>query len=106
MYKNKDESKSKKLFDSYYQVDIELDHITFFATVNYPKNLVPLLKNKVNMRSLEDYSDEDKEKILNLKKKQIEKNLQKIYHDEEKEIIPDEIIKDLINYIKEAGIRQ
>ena len=54
LYKNENESKSKKLFDKYYQMDIELDHITFFATVNYPEKLSPLLKLGVNMRTLED----------------------------------------------------
>ncbi|CAG8594221.1 10648_t:CDS:10 [Ambispora gerdemannii] len=46
MYKNEGKDKSEKLFDKYYREDIELDHITFFTTVNYPENLVPLLKNK------------------------------------------------------------
>jgi len=58
------------------------------------------------MRSLENFSDEEKEEILKLKKKKIEENLQKIYGSEEKSIIPDEIIKELPKYIKEAGIRQ
>lgn len=106
MYKNEEKEKSEKLFDEHYQIDIELDHITFFATVNYPENLAPLLKSKVNMRSLENFSDEEKEEILKLKKKKIEENLQKIYGSEEKSIIPDEIIKELPKYIKEAGIRQ
>jgi ATP-dependent Lon protease len=101
MYKDGEE-----LFDPYYQMKIKLDHISFFATVNYPENLAPLLKKNVKMRSLDDYDDEEKEKILNLKKKQIEQNLQKIYGGEEKEIIPEKIIKELPKYIKEAGIRQ
>src|SRR6185312_7099023 len=77
LYKNKEgvekkEYHSKKLFDKYYQMDIELDHITFFATVNFPQNLVPLLKNEVKMRSLENYTYEEKVAILELKKKEIE----------------------------------
>src|SRR5581483_7389018 len=56
----KGETKSKKLFDKYYQMNIELDHILFFMTVNYPEDLVPLLKNNMEMRRLEDYSDEEK----------------------------------------------
>src|SRR5438128_407784 len=67
LYKNEGKSESKKLFDKYYQMDIELDHITFFATVNYPEKLSPLLKLGVNMRTLEDYSNEDKQAILRLK---------------------------------------
>ncbi|CAG8719432.1 14124_t:CDS:2, partial [Racocetra persica] len=106
MYKNKGEGKSKKLFDKYYQMDIELDYITFFATVNYSEQLVPALKKEVEMRKLEDYSDEDKEKILELKKKDIEDEIKKIYPDEKKEIIPKEIIEILPKYINEKGIRQ
>jgi len=100
MYKNKEKDESKKLYDEYYQMDIELDHITFFATVNYPEKLSPLLKLGVNMRVLEDYTDKEKEQILRLKKEKIEKSLQI------KNIIPDEIISELPKYIQEAGIRQ
>ncbi|CAG8439600.1 2070_t:CDS:2 [Cetraspora pellucida] len=106
MYKNEGKGKSKKLFDKYFQMDIELDYITFFATVNYSDQLVPALKKEVEMRKLEDYSDEDKEKILELKKKEIEDEIKKIYPDEKKEIIPQEIIKILPKYINEKGIRQ
>ncbi|CAG8476915.1 877_t:CDS:2, partial [Racocetra fulgida] len=106
MYKSEGKGKSKKLFDKYYQMDIELDYITFFATVNYSDQLVPALKKEVEMRKLEDYSDEDKEKILELKKKEIEGEIKKIYPDEKNEIIPEEIIKILPKYINEKGIRQ
>lgn len=112
MYVNKKEGKeeqettSKKLFDKYYQMDIELDHITFFATVNYPNQLVPAFKNEVEMRKLEDYSDKDKEAILKLKKQEIEAEIKKLYPEQKKEIIPAEIIKELPKYIKEKGIRQ
>jgi ATP-dependent Lon protease len=103
MYKNEvggeQKKESRKLFDKYYQMNIELDHISFFATVNYPKELVPLLKNGVNMRVLEDYTDEEKKAILRLKKEEIEKEIGE-------DIIPEEIIKELPNYIKEDGIRQ
>src|SRR3954468_16923557 len=60
---DKGETRSKKFFDKYYQMDIELDHIIFFMTVNYPEDLVPLLKHEMEMRKLEDYSDEEKIKI-------------------------------------------
>jgi ATP-dependent Lon protease len=108
MYKNeeggKQKEESKKLFDKYYEMEIELDHISFFATVNYPKDLVPLLKNGVNMRVLEDYTDEEKEKILRLKKAEIEEEIKATYGEED--IIPEEIIKELPNYIREDGVRQ
>jgi len=86
-------------------MDIELDHITFFATVNYPQDLVPLLKNEVVMRSVENCNEKDKEKILNLKKNKIKKNIKTIYR-EDKEIIPEEIIKLLPKHIYEGGVRQ
>ncbi|CAG8453585.1 10953_t:CDS:2 [Ambispora leptoticha] len=106
LYKNNKKDKSEKLFDKYYQMDIELNHITFFATVNYPEKLSPLLKLGVNMRILKDYTDEEKEEILKLKEKEIEKSLQKICGGEIKNIIPEEIIKKLPKFIRESGIRQ
>nr|CAG8442415.1 7930_t:CDS:2 [Entrophospora candida] len=110
MYKNeeggKQKEESKKLFDKYYQMDIELDHISFFATVNYPQDLVPLLKNGVDMRVLEDYTNQEKEQILRLKKEEIEQEIKKMNYGEEKDIIPEKIIEELPNYIREDGIRQ
>jgi len=110
LYLNKEgqdrgETESKKLFDKYYQMDIELDHILFFMTVNYPDDLVPQLKSVMEMRRLEDYSKEEKEKILRLKKAEIEKKWETVYG-EKKELIPEQIIKLLPQYIKEGGIRQ
>jgi ATP-dependent Lon protease len=109
MYKNeeggKQKEESKKLFDKYYGMEIELDHISFFATVNYPKDLVPLLKNSVDMRVLEDYTNEEKKAILRLKKAEIEEEIKATYR-EEKDIIPEGIIEELPNYIREDGIRQ
>jgi ATP-dependent Lon protease len=106
MYKNEEGNESKELFDDYYNMNIELDHISFFATVNYPEILAPLLKKNVTMHSLEDYKAEEKIEILKLKKKEIEENIQKIYGQEAKNFIPDELIEELPNYIKEDGIRQ
>src|SRR3954468_18694801 len=82
----------KKLYDEYYQMEIELDHLTFFATVNYSYQLTPKLKQKIGtgMRWLEDYSKEEKIEILKLKKKEIEERVKK-------EIIPLEIIEELPN---------
>jgi len=110
LYQNKEgedkkEYKSKKLFDKYYQMEIELDHITFFATVNFPQDLVPLLKNGVVMRSIERCNEKDKIKILGLKKDKIKKNI-KIIYGEDKEIIPEKIIELLPKHIHEGGVRQ
>ena len=101
----KGETESKKLFDKYYQMDIELDHILFFMTVNYSEDLVPLLKNNMEMRRLEDYKTEEKIEILKLRKAEIEKKWEAVYG-EKKELIPDQIIELLPQYIKEGGIRQ
>jgi ATP-dependent Lon protease len=106
MYKNEGEDRSKELFDAYYDMNIELDHVSFFATVNYPENLAPLLKKNVTMNNLEDYKTEEKIEILKLKKTEIEQRIQKIYGKEAKDFIPDELIKELPNYIREDGIRQ
>lgn len=105
-YKNKKKDEGKDFFDPYYEMNIELDHISFFATVNYPENLAPLLKKNVTMNSLEDYGVEEKVEILRLKKVEIEKNIQKIYGQNAKDFIPNELIEELPNYIKEDGIRQ
>ena len=110
LYQNKEgedkkEYKSKKLFDKYYQMEIELDHITFFATVNFPQDLVPLLKNGVVMRSIERCNEKDKTKILGLKKDKIKKNIKTICG-EDKEIIPEKIIELLPKHIHEGGVRQ
>ncbi|WNE40429.1 MAG: Lon protease [Mycoplasmataceae bacterium] len=106
IYKNEKGEENKELSDAYYDINIELDHISFFATVNYSENLAPLLKKNVTMYSLEDYKPEEKVKILNLKKAEIEKSIQAIYGREAKNFIPDELIEELPNYIKEDGIRQ
>jgi ATP-dependent Lon protease len=105
-YKNKKKDEDKEFFDACYGMNIDLDHVSFFATVNYPENLAPLLKKDVTMNSLEDYEVEEKVKILRLKKAEIEKNIQKIYGPKAKDFIPDELIEKLPNYIKEDGIRQ
>lgn len=106
IYKNEKGEENKELFDACYDISIELDHISFFATANYPENLAPLLKKNVTMHILEDYKFEEKIEILRLKKTEIEKRIQEIYGEEAKDFIPEELIKELPNYIKEDGIRQ
>ncbi|RIA93345.1 hypothetical protein C1645_735629 [Glomus cerebriforme] len=100
--KNLAEATGEKLYDPYFQTEIELAHFTFFATVNYPEDLAPLLKSKVEMHRLEDFSMEEKQKILSQKAREIEKK----YQAKEGEIIPAEIILELPKHIQEAGIRQ
>ncbi|WNE41228.1 MAG: Lon protease [Mycoplasmataceae bacterium] len=106
IYKNEEKDESGKFFDKFHKEELDLNHVTFFATVNYPEKLSPLLKSKINMRILEDYNDEDKKSILRLKKKEIEEDLKKIYGNEIGEVIPEGIIEELPNYINESGVRQ
>ena len=105
----KDEKNNRPLFDKYYEINIELSHITFFATVNYPQYLVSLWKNIVKMKVLKKYSKEDKKSILELKKNEIEFNIEKIYG-EKKEIISKKnfsiLLEILLEIIKESGVRQ
>jgi ATP-dependent Lon protease len=63
----------EKLFDPYFQTEIDLAQITFFATVNYADELAPLLKNKLLVRKLENFTPEEKRLILTAKSRQIEK---------------------------------
>jgi len=88
--------------DPYFQIEINLRDIAFFVAVNYPQKLSPQLKNLLDIHELEDYSEEDKKKILELKRKKI----QELYPDEKEDIIPQEIINNLPKHIQEAGIRQ
>jgi len=59
-YINKGENESKEIFDEHYNEKINLDHVTFFATVNYLDQLSPQLKNVIKMRRLGKYSKEKK----------------------------------------------
>jgi ATP-dependent Lon protease len=110
MYNNKGKDKSQIFHDKCYDKDIELDHITFFANVNYPEQLAPLLKNKIRMRRLESLSREEKKEILKIKKKEIVGSLQKIYPHENptavESLISEEFINQLVDYIQESGVRQ
>lgn len=63
----------EKLFDPYFQIKIDLSQITLFATVNSADELAPLFKNKVVVRKLERLALDEKEQILTIKSRQIEK---------------------------------
>lgn len=91
----------EKLFDPYFQTEIDLTHLNFFATVNYSEELAPLLKNKLVMRKLEKFTPTEKEQILTSKSHQIEKN----WGTAEGEIYSPAIITEL-SRLPEEGIRQ
>lgn len=99
-----DYEKGKKFTDKYFQTEIDLGHITFFATVNYLDNLAPEFKNEaaVNVVELPDFSDDEKEKILKMKAEEINKK----YPEKEGSIITEKVIEAILNRIKEVGIRQ
>jgi len=94
----------KGLFDQSCAVDINLNHITFIATVNYPEQLAPLLKKEVAMYYLKDYEDSEKEQILKQKAEQIEKSIREICGDDQLKF-PVEVIKPLLGHIHGVGVR-
>ncbi|MCE8163551.1 MAG: AAA family ATPase [Candidatus Moeniiplasma glomeromycotorum] len=100
----KDYKKGKKFTDKYFKAEIDLGHITFFATVNYLDNLDPDFKNNeaVNIIELPDFTEEEKEKILKMKAEEINKK----YPEKKGGIISEQIIKAILHRIKEVGIRQ
>ena len=94
--------KGEKIKDEYFQEEIDLSQVTFFATVNDKDRLFLKLKSKVNMRELEPYNEEEKEKILQSKSKIIHET----HGVSEGTIIPKKLIQLLPEYIQEAGVRQ
>jgi len=98
----KDYKEGKKFTDKYFQTEIDLSRINFFATVNYIDDLSLDLKKEVDVNELPDFTDEEKEKILKMKADEINKR-----HPEEKGgIISEKLIKEIHKKIKEVGIRQ
>jgi ATP-dependent Lon protease len=96
-YKNKE-----KFTDQYFQKEIELEHITFFATVNWIDDLNQNLKEKIKVNELPDFTHEEKEKILAMKAKEINEK----YPEKKGGIITGEIIREILNHIREVGVRQ
>ncbi|KLL01551.1 MAG: lon protease [Mycoplasmataceae bacterium RC_NB112A] len=91
----------EKLFDPYFQTEIDLSQITFFATVNYAEKLPLLLANCFLIRKLEKFAPQEKKLILTDKSRQLEKE----WGTAEGEIIPLELISKL-SYFPEEGVRQ
>jgi len=100
----KDYKERKKFTDKYFQTEIDLGHITFFATVNYLDNLDSELKKQeaVNVIELPDFTDKEKEKILKKKAEEINEK----YPEKKDGIITEKVIKEILSRIKEVGIRQ
>jgi ATP-dependent Lon protease len=105
----KDYKKGEKFTDKYFQTEIDLSHITFFATVNYLDDLNLSFKSAevnnekvVNIIELPDFSDKDKENILKMKVEEINKK----YPEKKGGVITEEAIKEILKRIREVGIRQ
>jgi len=98
----KDYKEGKKFTDKYYQTEIDLSHITFFATVNYIDDLDMGLKNEIDINELSDFTYKEKKKILKKKAEEINKK----YPEEKGGIINKKIIKEILKQIKEVGVRQ
>ncbi|CAG8575247.1 2484_t:CDS:2 [Paraglomus occultum] len=92
----------KKFTDKYFQTEIDLSHITFFATVNYIDDLDLELKKEIDITELPDFTDEEKEKILKMKADEINEK----YPEKKGGIINERIIKEILKQIKEVGVRQ
>lgn len=95
----------ESFFDPFFKKEINLSHITFFATVNYKEKLATKLKGKVFMKELPDYTNEEKIKILRTKRNIIQEKY-KLTESEAQKILSDETLEFLINWIQEKGIRK
>jgi len=60
------------------------------------------LKNEVNITELPDFTNEEKEKILKMKAKEINEK----YSEKKGGIITEKVIKEILKQIKEVGVRQ
>jgi ATP-dependent Lon protease len=97
-----DYKEGKKFTDKYYKTEIDLSHITFFATVNYIDDLDVELKKEIGITELSDFTDGEKKKILKMKAEIINKK----YPEEKGGIITEKLIEEILQQIKEVGIRQ
>jgi ATP-dependent Lon protease len=97
--------KGESYEDPFFKKEINLSHMTFFATVNYKKKLSTKFKDSVFMKELSDYTDEEKIKILSLKRKEIQEKY-KLTEDEIKKILPGGALGLIVKKLKEKGIRK
>jgi ATP-dependent Lon protease len=82
--------------DPYFQQEIDLKYLDFFAAVNYDEKLATKLKDNVNLIRLLGYTEKEKMQILQRKIT----DMQKIYNLEKEEIektLSDDVLKFLIN---------
>ncbi|CAI2167886.1 1484_t:CDS:2 [Funneliformis geosporum] len=96
----------KKFFDKYFQTEIDLRQITFFATVNYIDDLSLDLKKEININELPDFSEQEKKDILKMKAEEINQEIKKKYPEEKNDIITEKMITEILKRISEVGVRQ
>jgi len=68
--------------DPYFQQEIDLKYLDFFAAVNYDEKLATKLKDSVNLKRLLGYTEKEKVQILQRKRT----DMQEIYNLEKEEV--------------------
>ena len=84
-----------RFIDPYFQEEINLAHITFFAAVNYKEKLATKLKDVVDLKELEGYTNEEKKQILQIKRTEMQK-LYNLPKEKIEEVLSDNILEFLI----------
>ncbi|CAJ0847573.1 2816_t:CDS:2 [Entrophospora sp. SA101] len=69
-----DFTKKGTYFDPYFQQEIDLKFLDFFAAVNYDEKLATKLKDKVNLKRLLGYDEKEKMQILQKKRAEMQKS--------------------------------
>ena len=99
------EQKKRKFVDPYFQTEIDLSQLTFFATVNYPERLATKLKGEVDLKELISYNPAEKRQILLQKCQEIQEDYQ-LKKEEAEKLFPAETLEFLIEWIQEEGVRK
>jgi len=92
--------------DPYFQQEIDLKYLDFFAAVNYDEKLATKLKDSVNLKRLLGYTEKEKVQILQRKRT----DMQEIYNLEKEEVekvLSDDVLRFLTDtWIQEKGVRK
>lgn len=82
-------------FDPYFQQEIDLKYLSFFVAVNYNEKLATKLKDAIDLKELLGYKVEEKKRILEKKRTEMQEtyNLKKA---EIEKILSDDILEFLI----------
>lgn len=92
--------------DPYFNEEIDLKYINFFAAVNYDQKLATKLKAKIDLQKLLGYTEKEKKDILKIKRTE----MQTIYQLEKEEIekmLSEDVLSFLVDtWIQEKGVRK